>query len=321
MISLIMTVLNEKSSLPSWFKSYKEQVRKADELVIVDGGSKDGTWEYLQEEKRNFTELKIIQRFGNISNGRNTAIAEAVGDFIVSTDAGCTYDKNWLAKIAEPLENKKGEWCATAFAPWIENGTILIVAIAASTIPAHCEFERDWLPSSRSVAFKKNLWQNVGGYPEWIPYCEDVLFDLKIQTIAGKPVFIREPLVFWQPRKNISAYFRQLYNYTRSEGHGKLNYWKQFVRYGTYLGVLAFILLSIIFSPIFVVPLVIGFFVYMTKYWHRWIEFTKQRNIFFKFSGYFIVPLVVAIGDVAKMAGFPVGIFERVSGKIKPNNL
>ena len=38
-----------------------------------------------------------------------------------------------------------------------------------------------FLPSSRSVAFRKAAWAAVGGYPEWLDYCEDLVFDLSLR--------------------------------------------------------------------------------------------------------------------------------------------
>ena len=38
-----------------------------------------------------------------------------------------------------------------------------------------------FLPSSRSVAFTRRAWEQVGGYPEWLDYCEDLVFDFALR--------------------------------------------------------------------------------------------------------------------------------------------
>ena len=38
-----------------------------------------------------------------------------------------------------------------------------------------------FLPSSRSVAFRKSAWTAIGGYPAWLDYGEDIVFDLALQ--------------------------------------------------------------------------------------------------------------------------------------------
>ena len=41
--------------------------------------------------------------------------------------------------------------------------------------------EETFLPSGRSIAFKKSAWKEVGGYPENLYTGEDTLFDLKLK--------------------------------------------------------------------------------------------------------------------------------------------
>ena len=52
MISLITTVLNEKNNLADWLDGVLSQTVLPEEVIIVDGGSKDGTWEMLLEKSR-----------------------------------------------------------------------------------------------------------------------------------------------------------------------------------------------------------------------------------------------------------------------------
>jgi len=86
-ISVIMPVLNEIRFLPGWL----DNVRKfADEIIISDMGSEDGTWEYLDSqldvdlnewwcsyEPYEWPEHKV----------RNALIHMVTGDYIVQLDA------------------------------------------------------------------------------------------------------------------------------------------------------------------------------------------------------------------------------------------
>ena len=51
-ISIILTVLNEAASLPRLLDSLAGQSRQPDELVVCDGGSRDGTLAILEGERR-----------------------------------------------------------------------------------------------------------------------------------------------------------------------------------------------------------------------------------------------------------------------------
>jgi len=318
MISLITTVLNEKNNLADWIDGILSQTVLPEEIVIVDGGSKDGTWEMLLEKSRQNSLVKVWQYPGNISSGRNFAIGKAVGEIIVVTDAGCTYDVGWFKKIVEPVLSGKSNFVATGFGPWFKpNDNLLTRLIAAATIPAPFEFKKDWLPSSRSVAFKKEIWQQVGGYPEWIPLCEDVIFDLKLKKAGVNPEYVREVLVFWRPRTNLKNYFKQLFYYTRSDGHGKLWFHRQMIRYVSYSMNIILLYLFFAASWWFALVLLIGLLDYMRRFWLRWFIFSKKLFLANKIFGFFLLPLVVAYGDLAKMCGWPVGVYERRGGKIK----
>lgn len=313
MISLIATVRNENTSIIEWWQSLQAQTIQPDEWVIVDGGSTDGTWEWLQAMAKTTPTLVIKQVVGNIATGRNAAIAMAKGETIVVTDAGCRYEPTWLVEIIKPLTSGAGDWAATAFGPDLTGVTWLQTCLAALTTPTAAEFSRDWLPSSRSVAFPKALWHTISGYPTWLPFCEDVVFDRAMAKI-GRLALVRQPLVFWRPRPSVWAYWRQVFNYTRSEGHAGLNLERQLVRFGVY-GTLVVI---VALGPVWANWLVLGFGLgYLQKYALRWFDFTKSKSRLVKVVGLLPLILLLAAGDLAKMAGWLFGKFELVTGQIR----
>ena len=194
-ITLIITVLNEARSLPMLLDSIAAQTRPPDEVIICDGGSTDNTIELLRAERR--FPVRVIERPGsNISQGRNAAIAAATGDVIASTDAGVRLDPQWLEKLVEPLafsrSGKQGrEVCAGFFLPDVH--TPFEVAMGATVLPQLDDVQPEkFLPSSRSVAFTKAAWQAVGGYPEWLDYCEDLVFDFALLRNTGRLLLRRK---------------------------------------------------------------------------------------------------------------------------------
>lgn len=313
-----MTVLNEKEVLESWFQSIAAQSLKPDEIIIVDGGSTDGTWEFLQSQKSGFSSIKLFQKKGNIAAGRNYAISQAQGEIIVVTDAGCRYEKNWLAELVKPLLNREVQFSTTAFAPWFKpTDTALIYGIAAVTTPAPFEFKKDWIPSSRSIALFKSLWHSVGGYPEWLPICEDVVFDFKLKKKGIRFAYIRIPLVWWRPRTTLTSYFLQLFKYTRSDGHAKLFLLRQCIRYAVYGGSIGLVALAIqLHSFLPLLLMVVGFISYFLKFWRRWWNYAQRFSFIKKLVGCLAVAGLVVYGDSAKMIGWPVGVYERITKKI-----
>ena len=105
-VSVIITVLNEAESLTSLFDSLAAQSRLPDQVVVVDGGSVDGTRALLDAERaRARFSMTVLDRPGaNISQGRNAAIAAAQGPIIAATDAGVKLAPTWLEQLVAPLE-------------------------------------------------------------------------------------------------------------------------------------------------------------------------------------------------------------------------
>ncbi|MBN8592955.1 MAG: glycosyltransferase [Anaerolineae bacterium] len=185
MISLIATVLNEGDHLHRLMRSIAAQTQPPDEIVIVDGGSRDHTVALLHEYARTLPLRVIVEPGANISRGRNVAIAAAQGDIIAVTDAGVVLAPDWLAQITRLLlADPALVWVGGFFDG--EATTPFELAMSATVLPLVDEINpATFLPSSRSVAFRKTAWSAVGGYPEWLDYCEDLVFDFGMREVVA----------------------------------------------------------------------------------------------------------------------------------------
>lgn len=79
-LSITIITLNEEKKLPICLKSIKNL---ADEIVVVDSGSTDGTVGIA----KNFNAKVFERKFDNYSNQKNYAASEATGNWILSLDA------------------------------------------------------------------------------------------------------------------------------------------------------------------------------------------------------------------------------------------
>src|SRR5262245_42482165 len=103
MITLISTVLNEGDNIRRLMDSLVVQTCLPDEVVIVDGGSRDQTAAIIQSYADRLPLRVLVEPGCNISAGRNRAIAAAQGDIIAVTDAGTVLDTHWLEHLTRPL--------------------------------------------------------------------------------------------------------------------------------------------------------------------------------------------------------------------------
>jgi hypothetical protein len=82
----------------------------------------------------------------------------------------------------------------------------------------------DYLPSSRSLAFKKSAWEAAGGYPEWLTRTgEDTLFALGLKQHTKFWAFVPEAVVEWYAPDELRSYWRKQYEWSIGDGEAALN--------------------------------------------------------------------------------------------------
>jgi glycosyltransferase involved in cell wall biosynthesis len=221
----VATVLNEVQDIGRLVSSLLEQSPAAAEVIVVDGGSTDGTWEWLTEAARQHPNLLPIRDEscnlkrcpGPISRGRNVAIAAARSAIIACTDAGCTYPPGWMTRIAAPLAAGEAEYalggsCLDPADPtvWdLASAHFFGVRLAPSAPTKSC--------TARSMAFRKDLWQRLGGFPETVFFGEDTLFDLRARSLT-RPAFVQDAKALYRPQYSLLSACRQLAGYSISDG-------------------------------------------------------------------------------------------------------
>jgi glycosyltransferase involved in cell wall biosynthesis len=316
--SVVLTVLNEAHSIALVLQDLQAQDQPADEIVVVDGGSTDGT----QGRVRDLETVRLIDAPGaNISQGRNRGIGAAQHDLIAVLDAGVRLPPDWLRHITAPLREGRADVVAGFFEA--DPHTPFETALGATTLPSVLEIDpATFLPSSRSVAFTREAWRRAGGYPEWLDYCEDLIFDLRLRTEPGlRFVFEPRATVRFRPRPTLRAFMRQYYRYAR--GDGKADLWRKrhASRYGAYTFLLA--VLACWASPaarshrtvLGGLTLVAGGggILYVARPVRRLFDLAPGAALLEWLRMLLLIPVVRVAGDVAKMAGYPAGLAWRLT--------
>ncbi|MFB7893154.1 glycosyltransferase [Microbacterium sp. NPDC056044] len=306
--TLIATVLDEERSLPAFLASLESQTVHPAEIVVVDGGSSDQTVDRLRAWTPACGCRVIVHAApgAGISAGRNLAITLATNEQMVVTDAGTAQRSDWFAMLTAPWEHDPDAVIAGFFEP--AGDSFWSRTIAAVITPTREEIDpKTFQPSSRSVAFPRGVWREVGGYPEWLDYCEDLVFDLAIRETGRQFTFAPDAIVAWVGRPNLRAFAKQYYRYARGDGKAGLFPGRHRLRYGAY----AFALIAWWISPWLFLVGAIGFAAYVRtpvrRVWERRRMFGRPATA----GALLAAPLVVVVGDVAKMAGYPPGVVWR----------
>lgn len=312
-ISLIATLKDEADSISGFLDGLLRQSRPPDEIVLVDGGSTDGTVAAIERVQGTAAvPIRLIQVPGtNISEGRNIAIDRATHEAIAVTDAGTRPEPDWLEKLVAPLERDPELAVSSGFfraggSGWRRRALAIVITPQREEIDPS-----QFLPSSRSVAFRRAWWRRVGGYPEWLRHCEDLVFDLELRKADASFAFVPDAIVVWDARPDLRSLSRQYFNYARGDGHADLWPKRHLSRYAAYaLGGFA---LRRRRSGLAMAALLLGWVGYQSKFMRRLVRTPSSTKRGEQLMAFAYAPLVVTTGDVAKMVGYAVGSWERLS--------
>lgn len=312
-ISLIATLKDEADSIAEFLDGLLRQSRPPEEIVLVDGGSTDGTVAAIERAQGGASvPIRLIEAPGtNISEGRNIAIDGAAHDAIAVTDAGTRPELDWLESLVAPLESDPQLAVSSGFfqpggSGWRRRALAILITPQREEIDPG-----QFLPSSRSVAFRRTWWRRVGGYPEWLRHCEDLVFDLELRRAGASFTFVPEAIVVWDARPDLRSFARQYFNYARGDGHADLWPRRHLLRYAAYA--LGAYVLARHRRPLTLSLLFAGWLGYQGKFLRRLTRIAPSPKRTEQLCAFAYAPLVVTTGDVAKMVGYVVGSVERVS--------
>jgi glycosyltransferase involved in cell wall biosynthesis len=223
-VSVVCTTLNEEESIRELFDALSLQTRQPDEVIMVDGGSTDDTIALAGSYRERMPSVRIMLAPGtNISEGRNRGIAAARSSVIALTDAGCIPDPRWLEAMAEQLNNGPKPALVSGIAV-PKAVTHLEWCIAQCSLSFRINLgTASFLPTARAMAFHRDLWSMVGGFPEDMDYGEDAAFVLAVRDYGGFIRIAEDAKIAWRPRKTYRSVVKQFFHYADGLARGGLS--------------------------------------------------------------------------------------------------
>jgi glycosyltransferase involved in cell wall biosynthesis len=309
-VSLIATVLNADAHIGDFLASIAAQERAPDEIIVVDGGSTDGTIGWLRAAGDAITLLE--EPGANIARGRNLAIAAASHDAIAVADADCAYAPGWLDTLLAPLEAG-----ADVAMGWTEPviGSLLDACVAALGFPlAATEVdEASFMPSARSVAFRREAIDAVGGYPEWLAIGEDMWVNHRWRERGFAMWMAPEAVALWHPRGSLREIWTQYVRYARGDGRAGMYPERHALRFAVYGGLAAALASRRTWPKLLALGGAVAYA--RTPVTRARARLTDPRD---RVIATIAVPLLLACTDIAKMWGYALGLADRLTGRVRP---
>lgn len=205
-VSIVMPCFNARNHLPTSIGSLLEQTYADWELIAVDDGSIDGTYEWLKSIAD--PRIRVIrQRNGGVSFARNTGMAQAYGEFIAFLDADDTWAPQCLSRLTVALCENSG--ANLVYCGWQNLG--LVGKPGEPFIPPDYEGNKKighLLEGCRwpihACLVRREAVLAVGGFDESLKVGEDYLLWLEI---ALRGTIVREPevLAFYRHHEGVQA--------------------------------------------------------------------------------------------------------------------
>lgn len=300
-VSLVTTVLNAGGHIGPFLETVAAQTRAPDEIVVVDGGSTDGTLEELRRAEG----ITLIEDPGaSIARGRNVAIAAAAHDVIAVSDADCVLEPDWLEHLLRPLESG-ADVAMGAYRPIAE--TFFHRCMAAVNLPDPEAWEEaTFMPSGRSVAFRRDAIRAAGGYPEWLAIGEDMYVDRRWRELGMDMRLARDAVAWWRLRPDLRSTWIQYVRYARGDAIADMYPERHALRFAVYAGAL-FAWSSR--SRVLRFGTLVGGAVYAATPLRRVMR--RVDDPIDRAKAAVAVPALMGFVDAAKMTGYVAGLWAR----------
>lgn len=299
--SCVATVLNEEKTITRFLDSILSQTVFPTEVIITDGGSSDSTVLRIKNYESRFKEKNIQFVYkvkkGNRSVGRNEAIRLAKNDIILITDAGCELDKNWVKEITKPFRDKTVAVVSGYYEGKAETVFETCLIPYVLVMPDKVD-PTTFLPATRSMAIRKKLFMQVGGFVEKYSHNEDYVFSNRLKDLGVPIVFQKTAIVYWYPRSTPQSAYRMFWRFAYGDVEAGILRRKVIVLISRYVIAGSLILDFLLFRQV-----AVGFFILLGM--SAYILWAAAKNYRYVLDprAFFYLPFLQILSDMAVISG------------------
>lgn len=311
-ISVICTTLNEQDTVSFLLEGLALQSYLPSEILFCDANSSDLTQKIITDfsDNNKHLNIKLLIKAGNRSVGRNLAIKASMNDLIAITDAGCVPEKKWLAELVHTFDQSKASVVAGYYKGLPKSPFEEAVVPYALVMPDRVN-EADFLPATRSMMLKKEVWKQLGGFNEQLALNEDYPFAKKIQSLGIPTAFARRAVVGWIPRKNLREFERMISKFAQGDIEAGIIRPKVIFIFIRYLMLIVFlIVMMLVGSSNKVLPFLLTVFVLYSGW-------SIQKNIRYVKKGWYWLPVLQYVADYAVMKGSIKSVLNNSNNQFK----
>ena len=207
-VSVIVPTYQEAKGLEVFLAQFARQTlpRGEFELIVVDGGSTDGTRDIAERH----ADRVIVQTSPGIGGARNDGARLARGDVIATTDADCRVPTDWLEHILQDFADPGVVAVCGPDGPFDGGRKAHIIYFFVRGVIRLAALAGLCGTGGTNSAFRKDDFLAIGGYRN-LPHSDDVDVGLRIRS-RGRVVYDDRLYVELSVRRlERDGYFRTLF--------------------------------------------------------------------------------------------------------------
>jgi glycosyltransferase involved in cell wall biosynthesis len=162
LVSVIIPTRNEEDALEKLLKSLKAQTYNNFEVLVIDGGSTDGTSKVARKYGAKF--IPEYGKYKSLPNARNIGLKKAKGDILVVFDADYEVNEKFLEEGVKPFSSKQVIGVVASYTPAEDT---VIEKILVSKLKTHTF--TGYMP----VFTRNGFVSRFGGWDATLGYGED----------------------------------------------------------------------------------------------------------------------------------------------------
>jgi len=326
-VSIIIPFRNEKENILANLKSIESQLYPVEkfEVIYVDDFSEDNSVEQLKENirKNNISVLSVPNDFTINAHKKRAVrygIENAKGNIIVTTDADCVHDEEWLKSLMQSFDSVTGfvsgpvefETDNSLFSEFQKLEFAGLVLCGAGLIGAG----HPTICNAANIAYRKKVFDEIGGFNDQMNLSsgDDELLMQKIfrdSDFKVKFCIDKKTIVKTSANKTLSDFYQQRKRWA-SKGlfyNDKSLVLKLILIYSFYVGLISQLILGLFYHQFFLVTFFISMlfkfiFEFRILYIGKQILFDDLRLKYFYIAEVFQIPYIIFTGLVGALGNY-----------------